>query len=85
MKHPHKIYDLRRESESSKHLEEHLPRHSVKSFDEIDKKHPRILLKPEALLQGNPHGEDGVNSTLARHESTLCFEPNHLHVRCHAI
>jgi hypothetical protein len=35
-----------------------LPRHSVKSLDKIDKKHPRILLKPEALLQGNPHGED---------------------------
>ena len=85
MKHPHKIDDLRRESEASKHPEEHLPRYGVKRFDKIDKKHPGILLKPEAFLQRNPHGEDSVNSTLARHESTLCFEPNHLHVRCHAI
>jgi hypothetical protein len=46
----------------------------------IDEKHPGVLLKPTstAFLQGNPHGEDSVNSGLARHhdESALRFEPN---------
>ncbi len=43
----------------------------------IDEKHPGILLKPKAFLQGNLHGEDSVNSALAQHhdESALRFEP----------
>jgi hypothetical protein len=45
VKQPHKIDDLRRESEASKNPEEHLPRHGVECLDKIDKKHPGILLK----------------------------------------
>jgi hypothetical protein len=65
---------------------------SRRRFDKIDKRHPRLPLKPEALLQGNPQNfelqvedHDGTLSTPGRHESALRFEPGHLHVRRHAI